>query len=68
MYSFEVCIGLLPLFLIVTKNEPCSESLEQMCLDGVKKQKKNMCFLISLLCTVYYLIILSLIDFLSAVP
>ena len=29
---------------------------------------KNMCLLISLLCTVYYLFILSFIDFLSAVP
>ena len=69
MYSFEVCIGLLPLFLIVRKkNKLCSESLEQIHLDGVKKQNKNMWFLISLLCTVYYLFILSLIDFLSAVP
>ena len=67
MYSFEVLIGLLPLFLIIMKKQSCSESLEQIHLDGVQKQNKNMCFLISLLCIVYYLFILSLIDFLSAV-
>ena len=44
MFSFEVSIGLLPLFLIVTWNKPCSECLEQICLDGVKKQNKMYSF------------------------
>ena len=35
---------------------------------GVKKWNKNMCFRISLFCTVYNLFILILIEFLSAVP
>ena len=40
MYSFEVSIGLLPLFSTITKNEPCCKGLEQICLDGVKKWNK----------------------------
>ena len=47
-YSFEVSIGLLPLFLFVTKNEPCSVSLQQICLDGVKKWKKTNSFEVSI--------------------
>ena len=35
--QFEVNTELLLLFLVITKNESCSESLEQICLDGVKK-------------------------------
>ena len=39
--QFEVNTELLLLFLVITKNESCSESLEQICLDGVEKGNKN---------------------------
>ena len=41
-YSFEVSMGLVHLFLIVTKNEPYSESLEQIGLDGSQEIEQNI--------------------------
>ena len=46
--QFEVSIGLLALFFIVTKNEPSSEHLEQICLDGVEKLNKTYSFEVSI--------------------
>ena len=57
MYSFEVSIGFLPLFAIVTKNEPCSKSLEKICLDGVKKWNKTYNFEVSIGVLPHFLII-----------
>ena len=48
MYSFGVSIGPLPLISILTKNKPCSESLEQIHLDGVKKWNKMYSFEVSM--------------------
>ena len=56
-YSFEVSIGLLPCFFIVTKNEPCSESLEQITLDGVKKWNKTYNFEVSIRLLPLFLIV-----------
>ena len=44
MYTFEVSIGLLPLFSIITKVSPLLKVLEQMHLDGIKKWNKIYSF------------------------
>ena len=69
MYSFEfeVHIGLLPLFLTVKKISPLLKFGADL-FRWSQETEQNMCFPISLLCTLYYLFILSLTDFLSAVP
>ena len=43
-YSFEVIMELVHLFFIVTKNEPCCESLEQIGLDGSQEMEQNIQF------------------------
>ena len=43
-FSFEVSIELLTLFLIVTKNKPCSESLEQNLLRWSQEMEQNIEF------------------------
>ena len=47
-YSFEVSIGLLLLFLNITKNETCSVSLEQIYLHEVEKWNKTYSFEVSI--------------------
>ena len=49
MYNFEVSIGFLAPFLIVMKkNKPCCEGLEEIHLDGVKKWNKTYSFEVSI--------------------
>ena len=58
MYILHTQLNSSVFFDCLEKNEPCSESLEQICLDGVKEWNKMYSFEVSIGLLPLFLIIM----------